>query len=454
MIVDLFAGLGGWSEGLKELGLHDVGLEWDDAACETRAAAGHETIQCDVSEADPSDFAGAVGLIASPPCQAFSTAGSRRGTPDAFLAALRGEYDRDRIKAEIAAAEATHSAWVVDRDAWLDEQALGAGEATQDDLGAEAWAGLMDAVGPEPEVPDDRGTFMAEAVRWAEALEPDWICCEQVPPGLWLWEEMVRWLKERGYSAWAGILCAADFGVPQTRRRAILIASRSRPAVPPEPTHSATPGPTLFGELAPWVTMAEALGWDPATKLDERTVGLRAGSDTGHPAPERRADEPAPTVAFGHGASDWRFVLETHRAGGQRDTPSGAQEIDPHEVPAPTVTGGIGSQWEMRRSAAIDGRAASSTPEGAEWADGRPATTLAGDARVFAPGGHHANDGRRPGFPGRSENAVKITVEQALVLQGFRPDYPVAGSRSKQFEQTGNAVPPPLASAVVGTVAL
>jgi len=444
VIVDLFAGLGGWSEGLKELGLADVGLEWDDSACATRIAAGHETVQCDVSEADPADFAGATGLIASPPCQAFSTAGSRRGTPDAFLAALRGEYDRDRIKAEIAAAEAAHSAWVVDRDAWLDEQALGAGEVTQDDLGAEAWAGLMHAVGPEPAVPDDRGTFMAEAVRWAEAIEPDWICCEQVPPGLWLWEEMVRWLKERGYSAWAGVLCAADFGVPQTRRRAILIASRSRPAVPPEPTHSSDPGPTLFGELLPWVTMAEALGWDPAAVLVNRRDSpgwvaehgarenrraespaptmtgeasrwvLRAGSDTGRPASERSIDEPAPTVAFGHGSSDWRFV---------------------------------------RRSAAIDGREASSTPEGAEWADGRPATTLAGDARVFAPGGHHANDGRRPGFPGRSENAVKITVEQALVLQGFRPDYPVVGPRYKQFEQVGNAVPPPLASAVVSTVA-
>lgn len=32
MIIDAFAGPGGWSEGLRMLGLTDVGLEWDEAA--------------------------------------------------------------------------------------------------------------------------------------------------------------------------------------------------------------------------------------------------------------------------------------------------------------------------------------------------------------------------------------------------------------------------------------
>jgi DNA (cytosine-5)-methyltransferase 1 len=38
-ILDLFAGPGGWSEGLRLLGLADVGIETDDATCATRAAA-------------------------------------------------------------------------------------------------------------------------------------------------------------------------------------------------------------------------------------------------------------------------------------------------------------------------------------------------------------------------------------------------------------------------------
>jgi hypothetical protein len=32
VIVDLFAGPRGWSEGLRLLGLTDIGLEWDTAA--------------------------------------------------------------------------------------------------------------------------------------------------------------------------------------------------------------------------------------------------------------------------------------------------------------------------------------------------------------------------------------------------------------------------------------
>ena len=50
IVLDGFAGPGVWSEGIRRwLGLHDVGLEWDEAACKTRKAAGHLTIRVDVS---------------------------------------------------------------------------------------------------------------------------------------------------------------------------------------------------------------------------------------------------------------------------------------------------------------------------------------------------------------------------------------------------------------------
>ena len=63
-----------------------------------------------------------------------------------------------------------------------------------------------------------------------------------------------------GYNAWAGILDAACYGVPQTRERAILIASRVRQVSCPEPTHyDPRKGLQLWG--TPWVSMADALGW-------------------------------------------------------------------------------------------------------------------------------------------------------------------------------------------------
>ncbi|MFI0225081.1 hypothetical protein [Streptomyces lydicus] len=43
-VLDLFAGPGGWSEGLRALGLRDVGIEIDPAACATRTAALHPLV--------------------------------------------------------------------------------------------------------------------------------------------------------------------------------------------------------------------------------------------------------------------------------------------------------------------------------------------------------------------------------------------------------------------------
>jgi DNA (cytosine-5)-methyltransferase 1 len=50
-------------------------------------------------------------------------------------------------------------------------------------------------------------------------------------------------------------------------------------------------------------------------------------------------------------------------------------------------------------------------------------------------------------------NAVRVSVEEAAVLQGFRPDYPWQGSRSRCFLQIGNAVCPPVARVVVAAAA-
>lgn len=52
-----------------------------------------------------------------------------------------------------------------------------------------------------------------------------------------------------------------------------------------------------------------------------------------------------------------------------------------------------------------------------------------------------------------SSDAIRISVEEAGVLQGFRADYPWQGSRSRRFIQIGNAVCPPLARLVVATIA-
>ncbi|MGW3383395.1 DNA cytosine methyltransferase, partial [Streptomyces albogriseolus] len=109
LIVDGFAGPGGWSEGIRRcLGLHDVGLEWDRAACETRAAAGHVTVRVDVSSFVLGPLIGRVwGLLMSPPCTKFSSAGKQFGMlvmdllEDGIRRTMRGEDCRAELRERI-----------------------------------------------------------------------------------------------------------------------------------------------------------------------------------------------------------------------------------------------------------------------------------------------------------------------------------------------------------------
>lgn len=294
-----YAGPGGTCEGLRMVGLANqaFGIEWDAAACATRAAAGHLTIRADLATYRPFHAPGSLwGYWASPPCQTFSGAGGKTG-----------QLEIDRLGETIL---------------------------------AERWG--------DADLFDNRTRHVIDAARNATTLGAAWISMEQVPEVLPLWRALAHVLERHGYSVWCGVLCAADFGVPQTRRRAILMASRERCVQHPTPTHAERPG--LFGE-SPWVSMAEALGRE--FRLDRRQNG----------APVLESSQPAPTVtAAAGGKGVWVFL--------NADGPSSY-----------------------------------------------------------------------------------LTLDDALSLQAFRPDYPVQGSRREKHEQIGNAVPPLMAAHIVATLA-
>lgn len=81
------------------------------------------------------------------------------------------------------------------------------------------------------------------------------------------------------------------------------------------------------------------------------------------------------------------------------------------------------------------------------WVSDRPFTTVTGDPRISKPGRH---DPEQSGS--QQADAVRVTLQEAAVLQGFPPDYPWAGTRTACCAQVGNAVPPPLAFAVLAAL--
>lgn len=267
MIVDLFAGPRGWSEGLRPLGLRDVGLELETAACRTAVAAGHATIQTDVAAYPTAPFAGRIsGLIASPPCQAWSRAGKRGGIKDQPLV-------------HQAVHDLTH------------------GRDTRAQLLAQCR--------------DPRSLLAAEPMRWIVELRPEWVCMEEVVDVLPLWQQYADVLRGWGCSVWCGVLNAANYGVPQTRRRAILVASRTRTVTAPEPTHSEHGAAGLFGDDLPrWITMAEALGWGYTQRPAPTAAG--GGTDTGGAEPFGNATRRAMCAAMTNPAHwAWRKPAPT-----------------------------------------------------------------------------------------------------------------------------------------------
>lgn len=390
-IIELFAGPGGMSEGMRWAGIPDedvLGIEWDEAACLTAEAAGHRRLRGDVALLNPRDFGPIEGFHASPPCQGFSMAGLGLGRGDAGLLmkaieAIGNGKDADRVTAKMRELAS-----------------------------------------------DERSALTLEPMRWISDLEPEWVTLEQVPAVLPLWEETARAMRKMGYSVVTANVYAEQYGVPQTRKRAILLASRTRNVQLPTPTHSRyhNRSPQRLGEgVEKWVSMAEALGWGMG-----RRPTLRSNYGTG--------GDPA--------ARGERFAV-TNGSGEQSERPA-------EEAPAYTVTGSgcnVGWRWVDREELIHEVEPRVNNQSGTEfdlaWPADRPSPVVAGRDIVTMPG---ANANRFNGATKSRNDGIRVTVQEAGILQTFPAGYPWRGTKTKQFEQVGNAVPPLLGKVMIEAV--
>jgi len=529
--INLFGGPGGTCLGAKSLGIDPLGIEWDDAACATREAAGLRTLQADVSDLDPLDFAPCEVILASAPCPTYSSAGNGGGRLLTDLVVrclheLAAGNDTRAQRREEAFEVLLPIYWEREQEKARKKKREADREKTDDRARRDA----------------DMSLLVVEPLRWVLALKPRFVALEQVPEVLGLWSQMAGILDTLGYSTWTGVMEAERYGVPQTRERAILMADREGPVHPPRPTHQRyVKGEeqrhevTMEGEILPWISMAEALGWEgetvntrgdrktpggnefsaerPSWSLTEKTRSwIRYRNGSRENAAERGADEPAPTVHFGKACNDVRWINEHGEpeklaecgcfigwvdGGGycaccqaHLNDPDGLYALQgdgihsytncpashptaydrrqqnpggspvPTSEPAPTLTAnGLAKgvhHWTHERPAPtlvttrrskgglVVGR---QLPEGegeniGGWGYERPSPTI-------LPGVNRSST-ELPN--GSDANAVRVSLEEAAALQTFPADYPWQGSRVKQFQQIGNAVPPLLAQAILSSL--
>ncbi|CAM5668848.1 hypothetical protein STANM337S_07041 [Streptomyces tanashiensis] len=287
-------------------------------------------------------------------------------------------------------------------------------------------------------------------MRYLHALnavgEPEWVAMEEVPDVLPLWKQYAQILRSWGFSVWCGILNSADYGVPQTRRRAILVASRVRTAEPPAPTHAEVAEPeSLFGPgRTRWVSMAEALGWG-ATDRPVPTV-CAGGGPGGGPEPFPSGARKALSDARARGT--WtappaveEIVLKPQTRGAGWTARHGARGDSPATGPAPIRTGKTGHwTWSLRSNNQTNATVRSVDEPAGTLFFGHRANECTWIAQAPAPAGNEDAPTPAP---------IRITAAEAGILQSFPADYPWAGNKGQVFGQIGNAVPPRLAAHIL-----
>lgn len=356
--LDLFSGARGWSLGAAPLGWRTHGVENWAPARATAEAAGFLHAGDDVRA-----FHAARGqydlVIGSPSCKKFSMAGD--GT---------GRRSRDTI------ARAVHQ--------------VGAGFPAENVIGT---------INPD-------AALTLEPLRIILECEPRAVALEQAPSVLPIWEAYADVLRARGYTVWTGKVDAADFGVPQNRVRAVLLARNDGWFdVAPRPTHKGC-----------HVSMAEALGWGMTARPSMTVTG--GGSYTGGAEPWGNAARKGMRREYeaGRWLGEWR----------PRPTPEEAALLQTFPVQAEKRMGaGMVERYGERPGRPVD----------------QPAFTIRASAGGMEPGGF------RWRMPDGSTR--KMTESEASGLQTFPDGYPFQGGKGQRFQQIGNAVPPRLAEALL-----
>lgn len=266
---------------------------------------------------------------------------------------------------------------------------------------------------------DPRAGLFREYLRVIEDLRPQWLVMENVA-GITsvadgaVVREIHQGMAARGYRVEMRLLRSEDFGVPQERRRMFFIATRTDcPILFPSPTHGPSTG-------TPWVNIGDAISDLPAVPNAGGAAEMPYGSQ--------------PLTAYQAAMRDGCKLLTNHQA--------------------PRL-----AKQNLERLAHI--------PPGGSWRDIPKEMLPAGMQRA-----RRSDHTKRYGRPRwdqlactvltkcdvhwgaffHPEQLRSLTPREAARLQSFPDRFTFQGSRTEQFVQVGNAVPPLLGAAVAGAL--
>lgn len=220
------------------------------------------------------------------------------------------------------------------------------------------------------------------------------------------YDAIKKYAKKMGFQVVASVLNAADYGVPQTRQRAIIVGWQEKsvpsPAFPPARTHC---NPKTQSGLPSWLSVRDAIADLPDLE-----------------GTEIRSCTPPLDLHFGRNPT--KTSLARYKAippGGNRfDLQRNALELTP-------------ACWIRKTSGGTD-------LFGRLWWD-RPSVTIRTEFFKPEKGRYLHPEKHRP-----------ITHREAARLMGFPDDFQFLGSKTEIARQIGNAVPPTLAGAIAKMV--
>lgn len=240
---------------------------------------------------------------------------------------------------------------------------------------------------------DPRASLLNEFSKFVEHWHPDYVLIENVP-GMQknsvngkVFKNFLKMLEKEKYHTTFDLIPAASFGVPQTRKRLVLVASKKPGYNFPEPTHGK-------GKLKPSTVFDWIAGLPPLKAGEQDSID-----------PDHHAAKLSPL--------NLERIAHTPEGGGRESWPDSLQ-LECHK--------------NYKGHTDVYGRLS--------W--NKPASGLTTRCISYSNG--------RFGHPAQNRG---ISLREAACLQTFPRDFRFVGNMASRARQIGNAVPP-LMSAALG----